>query len=314
MSRLSKHFAWHATVLATVMTACGSGGTNGVDLQSKVDSLSNVVATQQARIAEMQDSISMLQFPADQRLAKIKQLIADERFTEAKEDISILKSLFPNSPEASKCDALSESIDAKLAAIEAEKQRIKALGFKALKVQSKVTVDYNTVTFGSFNVGTKFTHDVYQTYSGSSWFEHTADRGNKYISCAMDVTSTSKDPDIPTLAFYSIEGDKLVRKGDFWVQMGRWRDYGAYLGNEHDLNNDFSKVSTVKFKLGLELPDEDFTKPYVVVLKKANTQRYHYNRMDNPPISYKGDADYPSTLTIEDFSDGDYVAIKIANL
>lgn len=300
--------------LLPLLIASCTGGGNSVDLKLQVDSLATVIANKDAQIKVMRDSIYMLQFPADQRLAKIKELISDEKYSEAKSAIANLKSVFPQSQEASQCAALSESIDTKLAAIEAEKQRIKALGFKALKVQSKVAVGYNTVTFGSFSIGPKFVHDVYPTYTGSSWYEHTADRGNKYISCAMDVTSTSKNPNIPTLAFYTINGDKLIKQGDLWVQMGRWQDYGTYLGNEHDLKNDFSKVSTVKFKLGLELPDADFSKPYIVVLKKANTQVRHYERMHNPPVYYKGNADYPSSLTIDDFNSGDYVAIKIANL
>lgn len=310
-----KRFIYLLITFAFVtLVSCGGGESAVNDLQAKVDSLTNVVSSQQTLISAMRDSITVLQFPADQRLAKIKRLISNESLAEAKKEIAALQSYFPNSQEASLCPSLIESINSKLAAIEAEKERIKALGFKALKPQTKVTVGYNTVVFGSFSIGAKFIHDVYPTYTGSSWYEHTADRGNKYISCAMDVTSSSKDPDIPTLAFYAIQGDKLVKKGDLWVQMGRWQDYGTYLGNEHDLKNDFSKVSTVKFKLGLELPDTDFSAPYVIVLKKANTQVRHYERMRNPPVYYEGNAGYPQTLNIDNFSNGDYVAIKIANL
>lgn len=296
------------------MSSCGGREASTNDMQAKVDSLTNIVLSQQVSISAMRDSIAVLQFPADQRLAKIKQLIAEESFAGAKKEISALESYFPNSQEAAQCPALIESINSKMAALEAEKERIKALGFKALKPQTKVTVGYNTVIFGSFSIGAKFVHDIYPTYTGSSWYEHTADRGNKYISCAMDVTSTSKNPNIPTLAFYAIQGDKLIKKGDFWVQMGRWQDYGTYLGNEHDLKNDFSKVSTVKFKLGLELPDADFSVPYIIVMKKTNTQARHYERFRNPPVYYEGNAGYPQILNMDNFSNGEFVAIKIANL
>lgn len=301
-------------IFPITIVCCGDNATATLELQEKVDSLTNLVTAQQACISAMRDSITVLQFPADQRLAKIKQLISEESFDDAKNEIAALQAYFPHSQEAAQCPALIESINTKLAAIEAEKQRILALGFKALKPQTKVTVDYNTVTFSSFSVGNKFIHDVYPTYTGSSWYEHTADRGNKYISCAMDVTSSSKNPNIPTLAFYAIQGDQLIQKGVLWVQMGRWQDYGTYLGNERDLKNDFSKVSTVKFKLGLELPEADFKAPYIIVLKNANTQVRHYERLRNPPVYYEGNAGYPHTLTIDNFSNGDYVAIKIANL
>ena len=98
------------------------------------------------------------------------------------------------------------------------------------------------------------------------------------------------------------------------VDLARWEDYGTYLGNEPDLNNDFSKVDNVKFKVGCELPESDFSNPYVVVLKKENTQVRHYERFRNPPVYYSGYAEYPQSLTLEDFSDGKYVAVRIANL
>lgn len=301
-------------LLAVTIVSCNNGKESTDALQAKVDSLTAVVTKQDLQLKEKSDSIGMLRFPADQRLAKIKQLIAAENFSEAQSSIASLQSAFPNSPEAEQCNELKQTINAKIDAIAAEKARIKALGFKALKTQTKVEIGYNTVTFGSFSIGTKFTHDVYGGYGGSSWFEHTADRGNKYISCPMDVTSSSKDPSIPTIALYSIHGDQLILQGSFRVEMGRWQDYGTYLGNEHDIKNDFSKVSTVKFKLGLELSESTLSQPYMVVLKKENTQSRHYERMRNPPIYYSGAAGYPSKLSMENFADGGYVALKIANL
>jgi len=36
----------------------------------------------------------------------------------------------------------------------------------------------------------------------------------------------------------------------FETEYARWSSYGHYLGNYTDKINDFSKVSTVRFKLG----------------------------------------------------------------
>lgn len=282
--------------------------------ENQIDSLTNVINNQALLIKQMSDSLTVYKYPADQRFIQINTLFSEEKYQDAKSEILNLQRTFPNSEEAKRSVAISEKIDARLAAIEAEKQRIKALGFRALKTSSVVTIDYNKVTIGSFSVGKKFTHDVYPTYSGSSWFEHTADRDKQYISVPMSVTSTSDNPDIPTLGFYEINGDKLILKGTFWIQMARWDDYGSYLGNEPDHNNDFAKVSTVKFKLGLELEDSYFKSPYIIVLKKQNTHSRHYKRFDNPPLSYIGSANYPSVLTIDNFNNSDFVAIRIANL
>ena len=297
-----------------LLMSCNSDKTYISQLQQQIDSLSNVVANKESMIKQQHDTIVLLKYPADQRLAKIKALISEENFSEAKSEIASLQTVFPNSSEAAMCPALAQSINTKQAEIEAEKERIRALGFKALKTSSNVSIDYNTVLISKISIDKQFVHDVYRTYSGSSWYYNTADRGNKFITAEMSVTSTSKDPNIPTLAIYSIKGDKLNFEGTFRIEMARWDDYGTYLGNEHDNNNDFSKVSTVKFKLGCELSESIFSKPYMVVLKKTNTQSRHYERMRNPPIYYSGTTGYPNMLNIDNFNNGDYVAIKIANL
>ena len=129
----------------------------------------------------------------------------------------------------------------------------------------------------------------------------------------MSVTSTSHAPNLPQLAIYVISGDKMILQGTFETRFARWRDYGAYLGNYHDSTNDFAKVSTVRFKLGLQVIDSQLAKPYAIVLMKRNVLVYHYDRFDNPPISYLGSANYPSTLSINDFKEN-YALIKRFNL
>lgn len=80
-----KRFIYLLITFAFVtLVSCGGGESAVNDLQAKVDSLTNVVSSQQTSISAMRDSIAVLQFPADQRLAKIKRLIADESFAEAK--------------------------------------------------------------------------------------------------------------------------------------------------------------------------------------------------------------------------------------
>ena len=259
----------------------------------------------------MEKEVSKLKFPADQRLAKIKSLIESDKLKSAEKEIKELKTCFPESEEAKEAENLNSVISEKREAIKAEKERLRALGFKALKTESTIQIDENKVVISNCQIGSKYTHDVYPTYSGSEWREHTADKGNKFISFNMNITSESKDPNIPTLAFYSVEGDKLYHRKDFWVNFARWSDYGCYLGNETDLINDFRKASTVQFRLGAQLENEYFEKPYIVVLKKNNALVRTYDRFENPPVSYEGDANYPYSLSLEDFNEDKFVAIKI---
>lgn len=269
------------------------------------DSLSAV----RNELKEAKSKIELLSYPADQRLQKAKGLLDAGELDNAKAEIENLKSIFPNSSEASSSNALLSKIEELKEAKRKEEERIKALGFKALPEQTTVKVDYNTVTYSSISVGNRFVFDAYD----DRWFYRDADRGNKYVTMQMSVTSTSHSPALPELGLYTISGDRMILEGTFDTEFARWRDYGAYLGNYHDSSNDFAKVSTVKFKLGLQVSNEKLSQPYAIVLKKTNALSYHYDRFSNPPISYIGSAGYPSSLTLDDFKNG-YVLIKRYNL
>ena len=255
----------------------------------------------------------MLKFPPNQRLANAEDNFNSGNLDDAEKQIRQIQRLFPNSSEAKVCVDLLQKIESKRQLIIAEEKRIKALGFKALTPVSNTTIDGTSVSFSGFSIGKDFIHDAYSTYSGSEWFYNTANKGNKYITASMSATSNNSNPDLPTLGFYSVEGDKLFHQGTFKIEFARWDDYGTYLGNEPDFHNDFAKVNTVKFKLGCELPERILSKSYIVVIKLENTQSREYDRFGNPPYSYKGNAKYPSTLTIDDFK-SNYKAVKIANL
>lgn len=267
------------------------------------------IAVLKDALKEKQEQIDMLSYPSDQRLAKAKELLDAGELDKASEEISQLKKLFPNSQEASASSALVTKIGEIKEAKRKEEERIKALGFKAIAEQTNVKIDYNTVTLSGISVGNRFTFDSY----GNEWYYREADRGSKYVSMQMSVTSTDHDPNLPELALYSISGDKMNYEGAFDTRFARWKDYGAYLGNYHDYSNDFAKVSTVRFKLGLQVDNETLSKPYAIVLKKKNVLSSHYERFDNPPVSYEGSANYPSTLSVEDFKN-DYVIVKRYNL
>ena len=296
------------------ISSCNSNSETSVRIADVEKKYQDSLSILRNELKDAKAQIEMLSFPADQRLQKAKDLLEAGELDKAFKEIEVLRQIFPNSPESAHSVSLLARIDELKEAKRKEEERIKALGFKALSVSQNVTIGENKISFSNCKVGLKYTHDVYPTYSGSEWREHTADKGSNYISFNMDITSSSKDPNIPTIAFYSVQGDKLIHEKTFWVNFARWSDYGCYLGNEPDLKNDFSKVNTVKFRVGAQLEDNYFKKPYVIVLKKSNTLSRHYDRFENPPVSYSGNADYPGFLRIDDFNNGQYVALKIANL
>ena len=298
--------------LLVVLFGCGADQTELNNLRKERDELTARVNADAAVIQALRDSVTMLSFPADQRLTKINSLVSSGEYTAAKREISRLIELFPESKEAKSAPAINERIDKLIAQKKAEEERIKALGFKALKASTSFKIDYNKVELTSISVGNTFTFDSY----GDRYFYRSADRGNKYITAAMKITSDSKDPKLPQLAVYKISGDSMTWEGNFKTEFARWDDYGSYLGNDHDFGNDFAKTSSVRFKIGKEVAEEIVKGPYALVMKKENALNRNYERFDNPPISYIGSVDYPYTLKLEDFTkeNSQYIVVKIANL
>ncbi len=291
-----------------LMASCNSINNSGQvskNEQIYIDSI-NLLKNQ---LEQAYAQIEILKYPADQRLNKAKSLMDAGDLDDALNEIYQLKNVFPDSKEATLSETIVNKINDLKEAKRKEEERIKALGYKAIAEQTTIKVDYNTIVLSSISVGNTFVFDSY----GDRYYYRDADRGNKYVTMQMAVTSTDHDPDLPQLAAYSINGDKMQLIGKFDTEFARWKDYGAYLGNYHDSSNDFAKVSTVRFKLGLQISNEVLAGPYAIVLMKKNVLSSHYDRFSNPPKSYIGSADYPTSLNLDSFKDN-YVLIKRFNL
>lgn len=299
-------------ILCSIFIGCGVDKSEYDKVKKERDEFDASVKQKDIAIQRLRDTISMLSYPASQRIVKINSLVNEGKYNEAKEEMAQLSSLFPESKEAQTILSISTKIEGLIAKQKAEEERIKAMGFKGLKSTLSSIIEYNKVSFSNITVSNSFIFDSY----GDEWRYRTADRGNVYVTAVMTITSSSKDPDLPTLAVYSINGDKMNKEGIMDVRFAKWRDYGTYLGNYSDYGNDFAKTSTIRFKLGVEVPVEVTQKPYAVVLKKYNGLSRNNNRYNTPPVSYSGSAKYPYTLSLEDFNkeDSQYVIVKVANL
>lgn len=301
-----KNILYVVTFCIISLLSCETNNISGVEApENNIDSIQIL----KDEIENLKQEISLLKFPADQRLAKVKDQIKNENLDEAQNGISELKRIFPNSVEASCCDELTEQINSRRAKIKEEQDRIDALGFKAIKAKTTFTIGYNTIVLSNISVSNQFVFDSYD----DRWFYRDADRGNKYITMAMSVKSTSKNPKLPQFAVYTVSGKIMSKVGTFETKYARWSDYGCYLGNYHDSRNDFAKVSTVSFKLGCELSNDILRQPYAIVVKNENVLTEEYDRFKNPPQYWMGGASYPATLSVDDFK-SDYILIKMTNL
>lgn len=300
------------TISSTMVVCCGVKQSEYDSIKAKLETAKKQIIQDSVRISNLRDTITMLSLPASQRLSLINEQVSNGKYSQAKKSIDELNRLFPNSKESQQTNIILQRIDNLVARQKAEEERIKALGFKAVKSLTSVTIDYNKVSFSGLLVSNTFVHDSYD----DRYFYNRADRGNTFILASMSVTSESHNPDIPTLAVYSIDGDKMQIESVMRLEFAQWKDYGAYLGNHTDFGNDFSKTSTIRFKLGSEVSTELTKKPYAIVLKKYNGLSRRSNRYDNPAISYNGNMMYPHILSLDDFTrdNAQYVVIKIANL
>lgn len=292
--------------------SCGVKQSEYDNIKGELETVKKQVIQDSVRITNLRDTITMLSLPASQRLSLINEQVSNGEYGQAKKSINELNRLFPNSKESQQTTVILQRIDNLIAKQKAEEERIKALGFKALRPVSSVIIDYNRVEISSISVGNTFVFDSY----GDHWRYLQADKGSKYITALMKITSDSKDPSLPQPAIYTIEGDRMVYAGNFTVRFNRWEDYGTYLGNDHDFSNDFAKTNSIRFKIGIEVQNEITQKPYAIVLKKANSLIRRYDRFENPPVSYYGSVNYPHNLSLDDFTNesSQYVIIKITNL
>ena len=287
-------------------------------LLSACNNFSNEYAKSQEDLASARDSICILQkqieqlsYPANQRLDNINKLIQEGNFESAQIELKNLVALFPNSKGAQLEPNLKSKIESLSQAKIEEQKRLKALGFKVLKDNMTVSFGDVCAKFSGFKTASTFVFDNY----GYEYRYRQADKNCMYISASMNITSSSSNPKLPECAIYFVDGDVLrSSQVRFTTEFARWDDYGSYLGNYADFNNDFSKVNTVKFKIGAEIENEDLKRPFVVILKKEGVLERKNDRFATPAVRYSGHASFPSTLTIEDVDkSGQYVVIKRYN-
>lgn len=258
-------------VLVLLLSSCGISKEEhsmvvdaNTSLQQQCDSMGQVIAQQKNTISELRDSLIIYSYPADSRLFKISELIESDKLDEALKEISELRRYFPNSQEASKSDALVERITQRRVVLDAERERVKAMGFKLLKDNAVVKTDMGTARFGSFRFGRTFVFD--RVLDVDEYHYRTADKDDVYILVSMSFTSKEKYVTTPSLNAYLIKDGKLEYLSFFIQEYDYYNTYGAYIGNYSEDSHDFSKVSTVRYELAATISKEDSKKTIVIMV------------------------------------------------
>ena len=238
-------------------------------------------------------------------LADLTSALASKDASKAEKAQAELEKRFPKTAEAADGKKQIATYRDGLAKAAAEEHRLAALGFKALPASLAIKGPAVTAKFGDLSFAARFVMDRYD----DTYHYRDADRDTKYAVMSMSVTAGKgvSNPDLPGAALYWADGATLKKLGDFSVEFTRWESYATYLGNYSDSRNDFAKVQTIPFALGVQITDEEVKKrPLYVVATKEGCIGRRYERFRNPPDYYLGVCTpLKSTLTVKDFTDSD---------
>lgn len=238
-------------------------------------------------------------------LADLTSALASKDASKAEKAQAELEKRFPKTAEAADGKKQIATYRDGLAKAAAEEHRLATLGFKALPASLSIKGPDVTAKFGDLSFAARFVMDRYD----DTYHYRDADRDTKYAVMSMSVTAGKgvSNPDLPGAALYWADGATLKKLGDFSVEFTRWESYATYLGNYSDSRNDFAKVQTIPFALGVQITDEEVKKrPLYVVATKEGCIGRRYERFRNPPDYYLGVCTpLKSTLTVKDFIDSD---------
>ena len=217
---------------------------------------------------EANGKIEILSFPADQRLARIGELFNSGDYDGVKREASELKRVFPNAKENDSSNEYLKKIEAIEVAKKAEEERIKALGFKAFKDNPTVKFDNVTYSFSGFTYGRTFTFEYVLDVDEYSY--EVADKNSTYILASLSISTKENYASNPRVYACELVDGKLKEIDDFRIEYASYNTYGASIGNYSETSHDFSKVSSVKYKMAAQIPQSYTSKPIVIIVRKTS--------------------------------------------
>lgn len=219
-------------------------------------------------LKESNDKIEILSFPADQRLIRIGELFNSGDYDGVKKEVTELKRVFPNAKENEASNEFLRKIEVIEAAKKAEEERIKALGYKAFKDNLIVKSDNLTYSFSGFTYGRTFTFEY--VYDVDEYSYEVADKNCTYILASLAISTKENYASTPNVYACEIVNGKLKEIDDFRIEYASYNTYGASIGNYSETSHDFSKVSSVKYKMAAQIPQSYTSKPIVIIVRKKS--------------------------------------------
>ena len=258
------------TIVTCLFTSCTQ--TNKTDAAVQFTEIErkyqDTIKVLKQELSEANAKIEILSYPADQRLAHIGELFNSEDYAGVKKEATEVKRIFPNAKENDGCNEYLKKIEAIEAAKKAEEERIKALGFKAFKDNPSVKFDNVTYSFSGFTYGRTFTFEYVLDVDEYSY--EVADKSCTYILASLAISTKENYASNPKVYACEIVDGKLKEIDDFRIEYASYNTYGASIGNYSETSHDFSKVSSVKYKMAAQIPQSYTSKPIVIIVRKTS--------------------------------------------
>lgn len=312
-----------AIILGSQLLACGESAppasTSAAPGAASAPTAAPELKSLQAEITKLKAEVTRLQAEnADLKQTPAALLLEVQKNAEALDPgktaaaLQALVNRFPSSPEAQTGGKLATALTAKIKAAADEKDRLARLGLKAIKVSASAELGGVSIKVNGFDLVKKWIFDDY----GHQHFYREATRGNLYAVASVSISSKAKDPLLPGIGVYQAVGPNLVLLSPMAYEFQRWMDYGSYLGNGHDFRNDFSHTETIGFKAGAEVSEDYRSDVLFLVASKHACHKRETERFKNPPVFYTAGncGMIKTTLTVDDFSQGNVVALRVLNV
>jgi len=243
-------------------------------------------------------------------LDKVTESVKAEDVAVARETIATLEKRFGNVPQVGVARQLVAKLESSLQEREAQAKRLEAMGFYALKPTAAPNIHGVTVRVESLKFGKRWTFDSY----GDSWHYRDAERGTQFLLLNAVIQSVDKNPNLPEIGVYRIDGKKMVRIGFFGYEFRRWSSHGTFIGLYHDFKNDFAHSQSVPFNAAARIDDSDASQPFAVVVTGLLCHE-RTEKIGQPEIAYRlqSSCDPKNQLSPDDFLQGEYQVIAFFN-
>ncbi|MCE7764843.1 hypothetical protein GQL56_19520 [Pseudomonas putida] len=302
-----------ACCMTLTLTGCGDGGEHykkqAESLSADVKSLQAEVSAAKARITQLEQENASLKETPGVLLAHVRKAVDAQDESASKAALASLTSRFADSPEASIGSGLLQKMVKDREAKEQEARRLAALGMKAIPVKASFAADNSAISLQSAQIAGRWSFNNH----GGEYEYRSAERGSRYITANVTYSSESKDPRLAPLIVYASNGGELKRLGVMGFEFVSWSSYATFLGNYHDNANDFAHKASIRFSMGLQIPNDSITKPLYIVASSSGCADRRSDRFGRPPVSYATyscDQSAPSVLRAADFKEGRFGIVK----